>query len=130
MTGAEVVVVGFDVVVDVVVDVEVDIVVVEIVDVTGMIVVITVVFFLQTSQINRISLRAPRIMSFLSLVETSLLLTSAKSEILFKLFPNNFSKTVCSSDVEASPSFEILVTFCIPTVSGATTRTLGSCQSK
>ena len=124
MTGEAVVVVDFVVVVVVVVDV----VVVEIIDVVGMIVVITVVLFLQTSQINRISLRAPRIMSFLSSVETSLLLTSAKSVILFKPFPNNFSKTVWSSDVEVSPSFEILVTFCIPTVSGATTRTLGSCQ--
>ena len=98
------------------------------VDVVGTIVVISLVFVLQTSQMNRISLSAPRIMSFLSSVETSLLLTSAKSVILFKLFPNNFSKTVWSSDVEVSPSFEILVTFCIPTVSGATTRTLGSCQ--
>ena len=124
MIGKAVVVDGFEVVVVVVVGV----VVVVIVDVAGMIVVITVVFFLQTSQINRISLRAPRIMSFLSSVETPLLLTSAKSVILFKSFPNNFSKTVWSSVVEVSPSFEILVTFCIPTVSGATTRTLGSCQ--
>ena len=90
------------------------------------VVVITVVLFLHTSQIRRISLNAPRMISFLSLVVLSVLLIWFKSVILCKLFPNNLSNTFWSSVIGFVSSFVFWALFCKPTVAGSTTRTLGS----
>ena len=91
-------------------------------------VVISGTLFLHTSQIRRMSLRAPRMISFLSSGELSELLISFKSVTPCKLLPNNLSNTFWSSVIFFVSSFVVCIFFCKPTVAGSTTRTLGSCE--